>query len=352
MTRRVLNTLRQFTASVKFLLSIGLLAVLGSVLSAATAVAQANDQAPNKILSEASHPATENWLRKQIAGWEEHQPVFEGMTEGLAAGTRKQRTGIQEKFDALGAMQSLTFQGQENGMDVYLVIFDHGALSWMVGPVASGKVGSSLFGGPTIRLGPSPGTEAAVRKLIAGFAAGFPAYDVMSQSLVSQIFPQMSSLGGAAKEFGALKSLTFSKINPQWFDVYDAVYENGRAVWSIAPLVGGRVSSFRISEEALNHSTPHPDREASLRRYVESLEQGAPNYNEMPPEGVAIVRRNLPNILAAIKPLGHLQSITFDHSAPNDTDVYLVSFERGKVEWSMGPLTPDGKVTRRNFRVL
>jgi len=42
----------------------------------------------------------------------------------------------------------------------------------------------------------------------------------------------------------------------------------------------------------------------------------------------------------------------FDHSAPNDTDVHLVSFERGKVEWTMGPLAPDGKVTRRNFRVL
>jgi hypothetical protein len=72
----------------------------------------------------------------------------------------------------------------------------------------------------------------------------------------------------------------------------------------------------------------------------------------MPSEGAATVRHNLPGILAAIKPLGQLQSIAFDHSAPNDTDVYLVTFEHGKVEWSMGPLTPDGKVTRRNFRVL
>jgi hypothetical protein len=191
-----------------------------------------------------------------------------------------------------------------------------------------------------------------VRRLIASFAAGLPAYGIMSPSLLQAVLPQQSGLVGAAKEFGALKTLTFSKINPRWWDVYEAVYEKGHAVWSIAPLTGDKVSGFLISEQTLNDGTPHPDREASLRRYVESLEQGAPNYDEIPSEGVAILRRNMPGILAAIKPLGTLQSIAFDHSAPNDTDVYLVTFEHGKVEWSMGPLTPDGKVTRRNFRVL
>ena len=61
----------------------------------------------------------------------------------------------------------------------------------------------------------------------------------------------------------------------------------------------------------------------------------------------------MPNILAAIKKLGQFQSIAFlDHSAPGDTDIYLVTFEHGKAEWSIGPLTPDGKAVRRGFRVL
>lgn len=157
---------------------------------------------------------------------------------------------------------------------------------------------------------------------------------------------------GAAKELGTLQTLTFSKLNPRWWDVYDAVYEKGHAVWSIAPLAGGKVGGFRISEQTLNSSTPHPDRELSVRRYVELLVQGAPNYDEMTPEMAATLRHNMPNILAAIKPLGQLQSITFDHSAPNDTDVYLVTFEHGKAEWSIGPLTSDGKPVRRSFRVL
>jgi pimeloyl-ACP methyl ester carboxylesterase len=313
-------------------------------------ITQENSQAANKIASEAPHPGTETWLRAQIAGWQKHQPAFEGMADG--AEMRNRQTGIQAKFDALGTLQSLKFIAVENGADAYLVTFDHGALSWMVAPMADGNTARSLFGGPTLRSGPSPGTEAALRRLIAGFANGVPAYDIMLPSLLQQIEPQRSSLVGAAKEFGALKSLTFSRINANWQDVYDAVYENGHAAWSIAPLPGGKVGSFFIAEQTLDHGVAHPDREDSLRRYVESLEQGAPNYDEMPPEAAAALRRNMPNILAAIRPLGQLRSIAFDHSAPNDTDVYLVSFEHGKVEWSMGPLTPDGKPTRRNFRVL
>jgi len=340
----VLTNLRQ--------LLIGVLVALGSLLPAPAAVAQVSDPAQNKSGSEAAHPGTENWLRKQIAGWEKHQPAFEDMTEGLAADTRERQTDIQAKFDALGSMQSLKFSGVENGTDVYLVTFDHGALSCMVGPLAGGKAGSSLFGGPTIRSGPSPGTEAAVRRLIAGYAAGLPAYEIMSPSLLQVVLPQQNTLVGAAKELGALKSLTFSKINPRWWDVYDAVYENGHAVWSITPLAGGKVGSFRISEQTLNNSTPHADREASVRRYVESLVKGDPNYDDMAPDAAATLRHNMPNILAAIKPLGQLQSITFDHSAPGDTDVYLVSFEYGNAEWSIGALTPDGKVVHRSFRVL
>ncbi len=319
-------------------LPVAVLAALGSLLATPAAVAQS--------------PGTEAWLRKQIAGWEKHQPVFEDMTQGLAADTRERQTQIQAKFDALGAMQSVKFIGGESGEDVYLVTFDHGALSWMVGPLADGKAGSSLFGGPTIRSGPSPGTEAAVRTLSAGYTAGRPAYQIMSPSLLPVVLPQQSVLQGGAKELGALKSLTFSKIDPRWWDVYDAVYENGHAVWSIAPLADGKVGGFRISEQTLDNGTAHPDREASVRRYVESLEQGAPNYDEMTPEMAAVVRQNMPNILAAIKQLGQLKSIAFDHSAPNDTDVYLVTFEHGKAQWSIGPLTPDGKPVHRSFRVL
>jgi hypothetical protein len=33
-------------------------------------------------------------------------------------------------------------------------------------------------------------------------------------------------------------------------------------------------------------------------------------------------------------------------------DVYLVTFEHGRAEWTIGPLAPDGKVQTRSFRLF
>ncbi len=35
---------------------------------------------------------------------------------------------------------------------------------------------------------------------------------------------------------GALKSLTFLRVSPEGYDVYDAVYEHAEVLWTVAPL--------------------------------------------------------------------------------------------------------------------
>jgi pimeloyl-ACP methyl ester carboxylesterase len=97
---------------------------------------------------------------------------------------------------------------------------------------------------------------------------------------------------------------------------------------------------------------PHPDREASVRRYVESLEKGTPNYDEMAEPQADEVRQELPQLLQAVKELGRLKSVTYEHGAEDGADVYLVVFEHGQAEWTIGPLAPDGKVQSRRFRLI
>jgi hypothetical protein len=261
---------------------------------------------------------------------------------------------IQSRFDTLGALQSLIFRGQQNGADVYLAIFEHGALTWMVQPLVGGKLNAIAFGDAIIRsgTGPSPGTEDIVRQMIAGIAARSPPYDIMLPGLRAAVAQQLSVNEDIAKAFGALKTVTFRGISPRGEDTYNVTYENGHAIWWIMPLTGGKAGSVLMTDAVLNNGAPHPDREASLRRYIDSLESGAPNYDDMTPELAANVRVQLPDILTMIKALGPLQSISFANSAPPDTDVYLVSFEHGKAQWNMGPLTTDGKADRRGFRVL
>jgi hypothetical protein len=103
--------------------------------------------------------------------------------------------------------------------------------------------------------------------------------------------------------------------------------------------------------EALNGGPASPGTEDSLRRYIQSLESGHPNYDEMSPRLAAVANRQLPKIMATINALGEFRSLTYEGTDPGGSDVYVAAFARGRLEWHIGPLV-DGKVTSRNFRPL
>jgi hypothetical protein len=119
-----------------------------------------------------------------------------------------------------------------------------------------------------------------------------------------------------------------------------------------------RVSAVVVKaiEDALaariKSNKPSPGTEASLRRYIDSLEKGAPNYEEMTPAMANVVRKNLSGTLATIKQLGTLKSLNFMTVNGNGADVYDVVFEHGRVMWFISPLTADGKVAGRGFQRL
>ena len=94
-----------------------------------------------------------------------------------------------------------------------------------------------------------------------------------------------------------------------------------------------------------------PGTEDSLRRYILSLEQGHPNYEEMSPQLAAAVNQQLPKLMAAINGLGELKSLTYEGTDKVGADVYIAAFARGRLEWHIGPLV-DGKVTYRQFQPL
>ena len=90
----------------------------------------------------------------------------------------------------------------------------------------------------------------------------------------------------------------------------------------------------------------------SLRRYIDSLEAGKPNYDEMSPQLAEVVRRQLPLIEDIIHHMGAFQSMVFKGVGRDGMDVYDVTFEHGQLEWRIAPLSPDGKVLSRGFHEL
>ena len=320
---------------------------------AATTVLLIASAAPS-FAQDAAHPGTEAAVRQQIEGWEKKAPVTDDMTPQLAAATHQQQANIQNEIDSLGALQSLTFLRNENGADVFVAQFEHGKTAWTIAPLADGKISGLLVQAVYARAGdgPSPGAEDALRQTIDALGKGAPAYDIMGPALADATRTQLPFLKQTADSLGSLKTLTFQSQNPQGWDIYLANYEHGTAQWRVTPLKDGKLEGLLMTDINLADAKPHPGTEASLRRYIESVQNGQPNYDEMVPALADSVRAQLPQISALLKSWGALQTITFKGGGPQDVDIYEVTFEHGKAQWVVGPLTADGKVARRGFRPL
>lgn len=128
---------------------------------------------------------------------------------------------------------------------------------------------------------------------------------------------------------------------------------------AIAPLllqagpdsVAGQSSRQDDHGASLKGRPASPGTEESLRRYILSLKQGRPDYEEMSPTLAASVRRQLPKIMATMDELGGYESLTFEGTDAAGADIYVATFARGRLEWHIGPLV-EGKVAYRYFRRL
>lgn len=177
---------------------------------AETAPAQDQDTGP--------HPGTEAALRKQIEGFEKHQPVTADMTQAMVDTTHQQQATIQLIMDGLGPLQSVVFKGRdERDNDIYLATFRNGALTWSMAPLLGGKIAGIGFSPAVVRSdnGPSPGTQDALRQIIEGYVADSPPYELMMPGTANATRQQLTGLQKMARALGPLKTLTFKKVNPR-----------------------------------------------------------------------------------------------------------------------------------------
>jgi hypothetical protein len=82
------------------------------------------------------------------------------------------------------------------------------------------------------------------------------------------------------------------------------------------------------------------------------MQRGQPNYDEMAAPLAAANRSQVSRTGPLMKSFGALQSLTFRTVNAQGMDVYDAVFEQGHVEFSIAPLTSDGKVTARGWHKL
>jgi hypothetical protein len=91
--------------------------------------------------------------------------------------------------------------------------------------------------------------------------------------------------------------------------------------------------------------TPAAGSEEALRRYIDMLRSGEPDYRRMTTEVAGETRRQLLLNQAKITKLCPLRAKFFRGVTPLDNDLYIVHFANGSAEWRIG-LVKDGRIGR------
>lgn len=98
----------------------------------------------------------------------------------------------------------------------------------------------------------------------------------------------------------------------------------------------------KLREERRAANTPLPGSERALRRHIDQMRNGSPDYTLMSKKLATAVREQLRDSMRELKNWGELISITFTGvSAGSDWDVYDVRFSAARAEWHLNMDGPD-----------
>ena len=114
------------------------------------------------------------------------------------------------------------------------------------------------------------------------------------------------------------------------------LHQNGAHI-KMLRVDAAEIAQFKaLAAERFASQTANPASEAALRRLMEGLIAGHPNYDEMSPTIAAIVREQMPTQLTPIAQNGSIRSIRFLGVGKDGADSYSVMQERGATHWAIG----------------
>jgi hypothetical protein len=96
---------------------------------------------------------------------------------------------------------------------------------------------------------------------------------------------------------------------------------------------------------ASRRTSPTPGSEDALRRYIDELRRGEPDYDRMTPEVAAETRRQLLLNQATLARFGALRAMSFRGVTALGSDIYIAHFANGSAEWRIG-LVKQGRIGR------
>jgi hypothetical protein len=109
--------------------------------------------------------------------------------------------------------------------------------------------------------------------------------------------------------------------------------------------------SAAAAAKRFKDQTAIPGSDVALRKMIEDLRLGKPDYDHMSAGLAAATRQQLPQLQSTLAQMGALQSVTFKGVGPAGADIYAVKFENGSLEYRI-MLGADGKVEMAAVRPM
>jgi hypothetical protein len=134
----------------------------------------------------------------------------------------------ETKFFYKGVKAQIDFVADSSGNISSLVLHQNGADH--TAPRVEEAVAEQIDASLTTRIQaqtPMPGSEAAVRILLAGEASGKPDYDRMSPELATAVRQQLSNVQANLAPLGPVLAVEFVSVGAQGWDTYMIKHEHG-----------------------------------------------------------------------------------------------------------------------------
>ncbi|MCK1387703.1 M56 family metallopeptidase [Bradyrhizobium sp. 21] len=277
-------------------------------------------------------------------------PNYDRMSAPLAAKIHRQLNETQATFVALGGVESIFFRGVgPGGYDIYGAKFENGTAEFRLLLEPDGKVGDVIFraDGNDELGGIVPcSEEAGVRGRAGTSPIRILVYNEMGDDI--QVF-NLDADGNRRMQSVVRPNATWASttsVNNPWVIADKA----GRCLEVLMP---GRQTRFHNVEasnlgvrpgRAARRAVPIANGEEMLRRYIEGVGKGQPDYDRMTPEVADITRQQLPFDQAILTRLGTLRAVSFRGVTALDSDIYVAQFANGSAEWRIG--VRNGTITK------
>ncbi|OAF04923.1 antirepressor regulating drug resistance protein [Bradyrhizobium centrolobii] len=277
-------------------------------------------------------------------------PNYDRMSAPLAAKIHLQLDELHATFLALGAVESIFFRGVgPGGYDIYGAKFENGTAEFRLLLEPDGKVADVIFrpdGNDELGGIVACSEEASVRGRAGTSPIRIMVYNEMGDDI--QVF-NLDADGNRRTQSVVrtnMSSAHMTTVNSPWV-IAD---KSGRCLEILLP---GRQTRFHNVEastvgsrpgHAARRAVPIANGEEMLRRYIEGVGKGQPDYDHMTTEVANITRQQLPFDQAILARLGALRAVSFRGVTALDSDIYIAQFANGSAEWRIG--VRNGTITK------